>query len=116
MDGGLDQRFHHQEHVGWPGAAHGGGHVEGVLILDVDLLAQSLQNGPGLGMLFLRHLWGACPHAHPLAHLGRGVRHDPHDSPMPQPPRDGFGARSGHDGEGELVEADEVVQIVQHER
>ena len=40
MDGRVDQRLHHQEHVGGAGAGHRGRHRDPLLVLDLELGAQ----------------------------------------------------------------------------
>jgi len=51
MDGCVDQGLHHQEDIGRAGPADRGGHRHELLVIDLQLDAQGLEKGPGLGAL-----------------------------------------------------------------
>ena len=49
MDGGVDHRLHHQEHVGGPGARDRGRHRDPLLVLDLELRAERARAAPAPG-------------------------------------------------------------------
>ncbi len=53
VDGGVDQRLHHEEHVGGAGPRHRGRHRDPLLVLDLELRAQRAEQRLRLGALVL---------------------------------------------------------------
>ena len=116
MHGGVDQRLHQQEHVGRPGAADGGRHVEEALGLDVELAPERADDGPRLLALRRRHLRRGRPHRHALADLGRRIGHGPHDGPVPRPGRERFDGGAGHDRQQQRLRPERPADVGEHGR
>ena len=115
MHGGIDQCFHHQEDVAWTGAADSGRHIYGLLIVDVDFLAQRAFRMRALAA-FAADLGGRRPHGYALTDLRRRVGHRTHDGRMPCATHDRADARAGHDRQDHRVAAEMPAQIGHHVR
>ena len=118
VDGGVDQRLHHQEDVGRPGARHRGGHRHHLLVVDLDLVAERSEQRGGLGALLGRRLRRGVPHGHPAAEAGRRVGHAPDDLVVAEDAGQGRGRRAGQHAQDELaarqVRADLAADLGQH--
>ena len=102
VHGGVDQGLHDQEDVGRAGPAHGGGHGHELLVVDLELRAERLEQGPGLGALLLGRLRRGVPDGHPATESSRRVGHAPDDPLVPEEALQGRGRGPGDDRQDEL--------------
>ena len=105
VDRGVDQRLHHEEHVGRAAAADRGRHRDELLVVDLDLVAERPQQRARLLALLGRRLGRRVPDGHPAAEARRRVGHAPHDLAVAEEPADRRRRRAGEDREHELAVA-----------
>ena len=94
---GVDQRLHDQEHVRRAGAAHGGRHRDGLLVVDLDLVAQRPQQGAGLSALVAVVSGRGVPDRHAPSEAGGRVGHAPDDLVVAQDAGQAARGGAGHD-------------------
>ena len=103
VDGRVDERLHDQEDVGGPGPAHGGRHGHEPLVVDLDLMAEGVQQRAGLGALLRGRARRRVPDRHPATQPGRRVRHAPDDLLVAEEPDERRGRGAGDDRQDELA-------------
>ena len=103
MDGRVDQRLHHQEHVGRAGAGDGGRHRDPLLVLDLELRAERGEHRLRLRALIRRGGGRRVPDRHPGADAGGRVGHRSHDLVMAERREQRGGRRPGEHREHELA-------------
>ena len=103
VDGGVDHRFHHEEHIGRAAGADGGSHVDVLLRVDVDLLAEHAEEESHLVTGGLGDGGGGGPDGHAFADLGGGVGDGADDGCVLEEIGDGSDANAGHDRHNGLI-------------
>ena len=119
MDGRVDERLHHQEHVGRAGAADRGRHGDHLLVVDLELVRRARRAGRRPGPAARRSSPGvAYQTVMPLPEPGRRVGHAPDDLVVAEDAGQGRGRGAGQDAEDELaaaqVRADLAPDPVEH--
>ena len=112
MDGRVDERLHHEEHVCRAGAAHGGRHRHHLLVVDLELEAERTEEGGGLGPLLVGGLGSGIPDRHALAEASRRVRHAAHHLVVAEDAGEGRGRGPRQNAQHELAAAEVRPDVV----